>query len=535
MTGATGGMGPRNMQRPDKGRSDEGLANVLLVVVDQWRGDWMPADGGGPKPPRLPALERLMREGTTFRRHYAQATPCGPSRASLLTGMYAMNHRVVQNRVPMAGHITNLGQEVRRAGHMPALVGYTSWMPDPRVTPAGDPRYRMLGANMPGWTVLASLEEPDFEQYFGHLRRNGVDLPEDPFDIWRPTDGIASQPAAAVPRRLSDTAWATDAALDHIAGRRRQPWFLHLGYWRPHPPFLAPEPYDRLHAPDRLPAPVARDAGGGHAHPYQKWLAATTRACDFVQGAPGLAADLDDAAVMRLRGQYAGLMTEIDDHLGRVLDHLDRTGEIDRTLIVFTSDHGEMLGDHRLFGKLTHHDAAFHVPLVVRDPRAPGDARGRVVDAFTESVDVMPTILDWLDLPVPMQCDGASLLAFCRGGTVAGWRDAAHFEFDFSDPVTSAAERALGLSSDLCGLAVLRGQRFKYVHFAGLPPLLFDMVADPHERRDLAGDPDHAAVALDCAQRLLSWRLAHADRSLTRYRGSPDGLTIDGRLIGTGS
>ena len=127
------------------------------------------------------------------------------------------------------------------------------------------------------------------------------------------------------------------------------------------------------------------------------------------------------------------------------------------------------------------------------------------------------------------------LLAFCRGETVAGWRDAAHFELDFSDPVTSAAERALGLSSDLCGLAVLRGQRFKYVHFAGLPPLLFDMVADPHERRDLAGDPDYAAVVLDCAQRLLSWRLAHADRSLTRYRGSPDGLTIDGRLIGTRS
>lgn len=512
------------------------LPNLLLIVVDQWRGDWMP---GVVHPtgrlPQLPSLERLMREGTTFRRHYAQASPCGPARASLLTGMYAMNHRVIQNRVPMAADITHLAAEARAHGHMPALIGYTSWMPDPRVTPAGDPRYRMYGANMPGWTVLASMEEPDFEAYFAHLIARGMALPPDPFDVWRPrpdSDGIAP---ATVPAPLSDTVWATDVALDHLAGCRGRPWFLHLGYWRPHPPFVAPEPYDRRHDPDSLPRPVARDRSGSACrHPFADWLAETCPAGDFVQGCAGPAVGIDDVAVMRIRSQYAGLMSEIDDQLGRVLTHLDRTGEIDRTLIVFTSDHGEMLGDHRLFGKLTFQDPAFHIPLVIRDPRVPPEDRGREVEAFTESVDVMPTILDWLGLPIPAQCDGRSLTGFCHGHPMPGWRQAAHFEFDFGDPIGRAAERALGLGDDECGLAVLRGPRFKYVHFAGLPPLLFDMVEDPHETRDLAGDPAHAAVALDCARRLLDWRIAWADRRLPRYRGSPAGLTFDGRLVGGG-
>src|SRR4030095_7029932 len=120
--------------------------NVLLIVVDQWRGLMLPKLGADYL--KLPNLDALCAEGVTFRNHFTQAVPCGPGRASLLTGLYMMNHRVVQNSVPMDARHTNLAWEMRRAGYEPALVGYTTTTPDPRVTPPLDPRFRILGSLM---------------------------------------------------------------------------------------------------------------------------------------------------------------------------------------------------------------------------------------------------------------------------------------------------------------------------------------------------------------------------------------------------
>jgi arylsulfatase A-like enzyme len=165
--------------------------------------------------------------------------------------------------------------------------------------------------------------------------------------------------------------------------------------------------------------------------------------------------------------------------------------------------------------------------MIVRMPEAAGDAgRGRIVESFTEAVDCLPTILDWLEAEIPRQCDGRSLLPFCRGEDPAGWREEAHFEFDFRDVAFSHTypEAALGLHMDRCSLAALRGPEFKYVHFAALPPLLFDLRRDPAQLENRAQDPSYAGVVRDCAQRMLSWRLEHADRSLTGYRATPGGL-----------
>jgi arylsulfatase A-like enzyme len=487
--------------------------NLLLVVADQWRGDLAPGYAAADFL-RLPTLRRLAAEGVTFRRHYAQASPCGPARASLLTGMYAMNHRVVQNRIPMDAGILNLGEVLRRAGHLPALIGYTSWMPDPRTTTPEDYRYRGYGANMPGWRVLQSMEEPDFEAYFGHLEALGHPVPAEPFDLWRAegegAEGILAP--ARVPDGHSDTAWATDAALRFIKGRRGRPWVLHLGYWRPHPPYSAPAPWNRMHDPEQLSLPPA---GPTPPHALLDHLRATTPVGDFVQGRGGLTRDLSAAELRAIRAQYFGLMGELDYELGRVLDLLRKTGELDRTLVVFTSDHGEALGEHGLLGKLNTLDASFHVPLIIRAPEEVGSG-GRVVDLLTESIDVMPTVLDWLGVEVPDGCDGASLLPLLRGVPVPGWREAAHMEFDFRDVVSGSTQRVLGLQDEECALAIRREARWKYVHFAALPPLLFDTDADPGETVNLAENPAHVEVALDLARKLLSWRIAHADRRLTR-------------------
>ena len=132
--------------------------------------------------------------------------------------------------------------------------------------------------------------------------------------------------------------------------------------------------------------------------------------------------------------------------------------------------------------------------------------------------------LEWLDLPVPRPCDGCSLLPLIEGTTPQNWRQHVFFEHDFRTVATQKAETALGLSSDRCNYAVVRGRRYKYVHFAGLPPLLFDLENDPHEAENLAGRPEMAATVLACAQTMLDWRLSHADRTLTNMFITKDGL-----------
>ncbi|TYL22928.1 sulfatase, partial [Streptococcus pyogenes] len=119
----------------------------------------------------------------------------------------------------------------------------------------------------------------------------------------------------------------------------------------------------------------------------------------------------EELEIRQMRATYYGLIAEVDHHIGRIVAHLKRTGEYDRTLIIVTSDHAEMLGEHHAWGKEIYFDGAFHLPLVIRDPRAEADAgRGSTVDALTEAVDIMPTILDWLGLEKPRACDGRSLM-----------------------------------------------------------------------------------------------------------------------------
>ena len=503
--------------------------NILLIVVDQWRGDCVPhvqrADGGAPVL-RTPNLDRLCREGTTFRNHVTVTAPCGPARASLHTGLYQMNHRACQNTVPLDARHDTLPRMLRRAGYDPALVGYTTTTPDPRTTGPADPRFRTVGDAMDGWREVGGLE-PDHDGYFGWLAQQGFPLPPRREDIWLPEGADAAPGAtdrpARVPAHLSDSAFFTERALSYLKGRDGKPFFLHLGYYRPHPPFVACAPYHAMYAPADMPPPVraASPAAEAAQHPLLRhYLDAVGRGA-FFRGAAGPAAAMDEAAVRQMRATYFGMMTEVDDQVGRVLAYLDANGQWDDTLVVFTSDHGEQLGDHHLLGKLGYFDESFRIPLVVR---APGAAGGGIVAAPTESVDVLPTLLDWLGAPAPDALDGRSLLGFVRGAPPAGWRTELHYEFDFRDTMDSQPEAALGLHRDACSLCVVQGAAYKYVHFAALPPLFFDLAADPGQFHDRAADPAYAGLVRDHAQRALSWRLLHAERTLTGFRAAPHGL-----------
>ncbi|CAN5272053.1 alkaline phosphatase family protein [soil metagenome] len=465
--------------------------NVLLIVVDQWRGAMLPKLGADYL--KLPNLDRLCAEGVTFRNHFTQAVPCGPARASLLTGMYMMNHRAVQNTIPLDSRFTNLAHELRRGGYDPALVGYTTTTPDPRKTAPNDPRFFVLGDIMDGFHSVGAFENRD--AYFGWVASQGFKLPTVREDIWKPTgasDGGATPQPAAIPKELSDTAWFTERGLSYLKGRAGRPWFMHLGYYRPHPPFIASEPYNSMYRPEDMPKPVRASSPAEEAkqNALLAYYVKNTNQASFFQDGKGLASEMTEAQVAQMRATYCGLMSEIDDHLGRVFDYLEQTGQWNDTLIVFTCDHGEQSGDHHLLGKIGYFDESYRIPMIVRDPREEANGtRGTIVERFTETVDTTPTILDWLGLPIPRQVDGRSLLPFCEGDVPADWRTEVHYEYDFRDVHYSKPESSLGVPMDRCGRAVVQDENYKYVHFAALPPLFFDLKKDPGQFVNVAGDP----------------------------------------------
>jgi arylsulfatase A-like enzyme len=226
-----------------------------------------------------------------------------------------------------------------------------------------------------------------------------------------------------------------------------------------------------------------------------------------------------------MKASYFGLMSEVDANLGRLFDYLKANGLWDNTLIIFTSDHGEQMGDHHLLGKMGYFDESYHIPLIVRDPSA-DKTRGAVLEGFTENIDIMPTLLDWVAAPIPVQCDGLSLLTPVNTGEFPDyWRDEAHWEFDFRSVINGEAmEQKLGLTLHQCTLNVIRDENYKYVHFTNLPPLFFDLTNDPDELVNQAENPEYTSRLLHYTQKMLSWRMNHDEQTLTHMALDEDGL-----------
>ena len=507
--------------------------NILLICADQWRWDCM--SGLGHPNVRTPNIDALARDGVLFKNHFGQCTPCGPSRTSLLTGLYLMNHRSGRNGTPLDARHTNVALEARKAGYDPALFGYTDTSPDPRGRHPNDPALTAYDEGvLPGFRAPLHLPE-DMGEWVAELISRGYDFPNGRDDVFRPKRDFA-KPAdrgfryipTEFPAADSETAYLTDKFLKWLLVRGQKPWFAHFVFFRPHPPLIAPAPYnDAVHPADvAMPVRAATPEIEALQHPMLGYeLARLNRPGAYDEHSINNLITADELEIRQTRATYYGLVDEVDHHVGRIIDHLKATGQYDRTLIILTSDHGEMLGDHFVWGKEIYFDPSFHLPCIIRDPSREADhTRGQQVDALTQAIDVMPTILDWIGLPVPRTCDGASLMPFLRDGEPAGWRDAVYFEHDFRDVRDQRPEIRLGITSDQCCYAVVRDKRYKYVHFAALPPLLFDIAADPHEINNLAEDAAYATVMLKYARKMLDWRLTSAERTMTNMHLGSGGL-----------
>ena len=209
--------------------------NLLLITADQWRAECLSILGHPCL--KTPHLDGLARQGVLFRRHFSQATPCGPARASLHTGMYALNHRSVTNGTPLDARHSDLAAEARKGGYRPTLFGYTDLSVDPRGRDPADPWLRTYEGLYPSFEIGLYLPE-DNAAWLAHLARRQGRTPSLPELFGGPLGAPAPYAAAD-----SETAFLTDAFLTWLDRRQEDaPWFAHLSYIKPHPPLVAPAP-----------------------------------------------------------------------------------------------------------------------------------------------------------------------------------------------------------------------------------------------------------------------------------------------------
>jgi arylsulfatase A-like enzyme len=462
--------------------------NVLLVTFDQFRADCLSA--AGHPLVETPNLDRLAATGVRFAAHFGQAAPCAPARASLYTGQYQMNHRVVANGTPLEDRFDNVARLARRAGYVPALFGYTDQGVDPSLVPdPSDPRLDTYEGVLPGLDA-GLLLDGRMVAWLARLESLG-------FGNLQPDRALATEPDR--PAEASASAFLSEALIAWI-DRQDGPWFAHASYLRPHPPYAAAGRWATRYSPDDVGTPLAVDPG---IHPL----------VDTARTIPVCSAPTDRAALAHLRSQYFGMVSEVDDQFGRVLDHLEATGQYDETLVVVTADHGEQLGDHGLIQKLGFYESTYAIPCIMRAPGRAA-AAGRVVESFTEAVDLLPTIAELLGQEIPAQCDGASLVPFLDGTLPEHWRSSAHWEWDWRDMVMGPYRTTGGIDRRLerTNLAVERTSTHAYVQFADGSWLCFDLAADP----DWHTTTEDPAVVLPLAQSMLTWRSTHLGGAYTQ-------------------
>ncbi len=447
--GVTAGLGRASGQA----RSDR--PNILFLMSDQQRGDCLGADG---HPAVLtPNLDRIAAEGARFRHAYSSTPSCTPARACLLTGQSPWHHGMLGYGRVAREYPRELPRMLREAGYSTCAIGKNHFHPQ---------------RNAHGYqrTILdesGRIESPDFRSdYRAWFWSQAPNLDPDATGIgWN--DCLAGE--YALPERLHPTAWTGETAVRFLNSYTRSaPFFLKVSFARPHSPYDPPAPYMN----EFRDAPIPEASVGDWAESYRP---RSSQRPTLWHG------DLGAEQVRHSRQGYYGSIRFIDDQIGRILEALHRRGSYGDTLILFLSDHGDMLGDHHHWRKCYAYEASARVPLLVRWPTGlVAGERGQVRDEVAELRDVMPTFLSAAGIDVPEAVDGRSLLDTVTG-KVAGWREYLDLEHN-----TCYSPRN--------HWNALTDGKWKYIYHAlDGSEQLFDLRSDPGERRNLAGDPGSSA------------------------------------------
>ncbi|QDZ01173.1 sulfatase-like hydrolase/transferase [Nitratireductor mangrovi] len=500
--------------------------NVLFIMFDQLRWDYLSCYGH----PHLktPNIDRMAERGVRFTRAYIQSPICGSSRMSTYTGRYVHSHGASWNGIPLKVGEMTMGDHLRKAGMGCWLVGKTHMMADAEgMARLGLEPDSLIGARVAecGFDVFERddgmrPEGPDgFYDDRGALKYNdylrergyegdnpwhdyansGIDATGNVLSGWFLKN---SAEPANIAEEDSETPYLTRRGMEFMS-QAEGPWLCHLSYIKPHWPYIVPEPYASMYGPNHMLPVVRAQAEFDNAHPVLK---------GFMTNPVGEAFSREDVREAVIPA-YMGLIKQADDQMGVLFDWLERTGRMDDTMIVITSDHGDFLGDHWMGEKTFFHDTSTRVPLIIYDPSEQADAtRGTVFDELVECIDLVPTFIEVAGGEVPDHVvEGRSLLPLIQGRAKDTGRDYVICEYDYS--ASPLADR-LGLGVREAVMFMVATKEWKLVHCeGGFRPILFDLKNDPDELVDLGTSDEHANIIASLYDKLFEWARRTSQRT----------------------
>lgn len=457
--------------------------NVLFLLSDQHQPGALSLLGH--RYARTPHLDQLAREGTRFQNAYCSNPVCTPSRASLLTGLYTHHHRTWNNATPWPFEIRTMAHHFSRAGYISGLIG----------------KMHFVDAQTHGFDYRIDFNDwlqylgPKAKLYADELSRanSGSGLPQiddlwrdygDPWLESRSKDGRAGfvhvgRPSLLAERDHQESFVARESVRFLKRFGKQHPFFLISSYLKPHDPFMPAERFAAMYPQGSVEVPGT----------YGKVdLSRVPREIRSRIERDGATPELRDPEQARTRiRMYYGNVAQVDDAMGQVLRTLRELDLEKDTVVVYTSDHGEMCGGHGLWGKFVFYDPSVGVPLLVK---APGVSRpGSVCDAVVSQTALLATLLDLCGLSVPSGLDGAPLTPLLREP-----------ERRPEEPVF--AEFALRTKN---AKYMIRHGQWKYCHYVNDAAELYDLAADPEEMRNLAGEAAHREKQEELRQRLFAW------------------------------
>jgi arylsulfatase A-like enzyme len=441
--------------------------NILFIMTDQQRADCVGCYGNPII--RTPNLDGIAREGVRFVNAYSSTPTCTPARAAILTGLSPWHHGMLGYGKVAERYPFELPRAMADAGYYTFAIGKLHYHPQRNY-------HGFHGALL---DESGRVESPGFiSDYRQWFKKNAPDLDPDATGIgW---NSYLSSPYA-LPEELHPTRWTGDRAVEFIENYDRdQPFFLKVSFARPHSPYDPPKRFWDMYDEDKIPPPHMGDWARKYA------------SIDDPKDLNLWHGDLGIEQVRRSRRGYYGNVTFIDEQIGRILKALESRGFVDSTFILFTSDHGDMLGDHHLWRKSYAYEGSAHIPMIIRWPEklVPQAQRGITLSNPVELRDILPTFLDAAGARIPKQIDGKSLLTLMRnaGSKWRGWIDLEH-------ATCYAKENVWTGLTDGC---------WKYIYHAYQgAEQLFDLRNDPWELHDLSKDSSYSSTLKLWRERMI--------------------------------
>jgi N-acetylglucosamine-6-sulfatase len=435
------------------GQSNARRRNVVFILTDDHRYDAF----GFMRPQtwlRTPHLDTLARDGAHLKNAFATTALCSPSRASILAGLYAHRHHIVDNNTAIPRGTRFFPQLLQQVGYKTAFFG--KW----HMGNAGDE------------------PQPGFDKWVS-FRGQGSYLPE--------PNGL-NVDGKHLPQKDYITDELTDYALDWLnTVPREQPYFMYLSHKAVHADFIPAARHKGVYANEKFQPPKTMAESGPNAQHRPMWVQNQRNSwhgVDFPYHS-----DLDIAEYYK---RYAETLLGVDESVGRVLDALRKRGQLDSTLIVYMGDNGFAFGEHGLIDKRTAYEESMRVPMLARCPEL--FSGGRVVNEMVANLDIMPTVLSAAGASIPQGLDGRSMLPLLRGQTDPNWRKQLLYEYywERNFPQTPT-------------MHALRTDRYKYIHYYGIwdTDELYDLQEDPLETTNLISNPERKDTIRELNKRLF--------------------------------